>query len=321
MTFALGADVGASNVRVGLVESDGPRARLIELRRMPWRAGRSMPTVADLAAAIEQLAVELTDAHGVARAGLVLGAGVAGQLSADARVVRNAPNIGWRDVSLAAELERHISFTRRVVLANDLKAILAGEMSAGAACGAQNVLAAYLGTGLGGAFAVDGRIVAGTGGNAGEIGHVKLPALRSRCGCGQRGCVESFVGGAALQRRMDRAARGPAAHLAVSGELRVDQVDRAAHGGDRWADALWCRVADALGHVIGGACTLLNPQLLVLGGGVFEHAPHLRWLVGQRVAAMTVAVAASDLRVVDGTLGDSAGILGAAHLAATASRS
>ena len=148
---------------------------------------------------------------------------------------------------------------------NDVNAILVGEASFGSARGARDALAVYFGTGIGGALMVGGSLVVGAGGNAGEIGHVKVPGFEGTCGCGEVGCVEALAGGAALDRRI---ARTPGWE-----GLGVGDVDGLATAGDPAAVALWEEVASAAGDIVSGACTLLNPSTLILGGGVLDRTP------------------------------------------------
>lgn len=155
----------------------------------------------------------------------------------------------------------------------------------------------------------------GAGGNAGEIGHVKVPGSNAQCGCGELGCVEAIAGGAALLRRFAAAAAhgGDLSHLVVS--PTVVEVDEAAARGDLAAMSHLSEVAETLSYAIANACTLLNPELLLLGGGVLDHAPWLRARVIARTTALTLAVSRTTLRCVGGQLGAKSGAIGAASAA------
>lgn len=313
---AIGVDVGGTRARLLVVDADGSPVSG-EAHEVAWCAGGATPTPELLATVIAQLAAE---AGCRIAPGMLVGVGFAGQLSRDGRIVRNAPNLGWRDVALADELADALQLPREAVtVVNDLKAILRGELAVGAARGVDNVLAVYAGTGVGGAIAVEGRVVYGAGGNAGEIGHVKLPGSSAICGCGEVGCIEATAGGAALLRRFAAAsASGELSHLGVSPTI-VD-VDRAAALGDSAALAHLDEVAEVLSFAIANACTLLNPELLLLGGGVVDHAPLLRAKIVSRTTILTLAVARTTLRVAGGQLGAKAGAIGAASAAIDARR-
>lgn len=307
---ALGVDVGGTNVRLCAVDA---APRLVgEVAKTGWRAPGEDP-FASLVAAVERLCAEVTGGT-VAALEVPVGVGVAAQLDAGGRVVVNAPNIGWRDEPLAARLEEALGLPEgRVVLANDVNAILQGEIAFGAARGSSTTLAVFWGTGIGGAVALDGTVRTGAGGNMGEIGHAKVPGSTALCGCGETGCLEATAGGAALLRRIDAAiAAGDAAHLGAAGAVHPGLVDAAAEEGDAWALGFVRDLASTVGVALANACTLLNPDRLVLGGGVLEGCPGLRRRLEAEVLAATLAVCRRDLELVDGTLGEAAGVLGAA---------
>ncbi|MFT4704443.1 MAG: glucokinase [Bradymonadia bacterium] len=316
---AIGVDAGGTNVRVCAIGADG--LALTEVARSSWRdvgdtgsvhAGEHDSDVARLANAIGALTMELTgqtpDALGVP-----IGVGIAAQLSADSRWVLNAPNIGWRSLPLADRLEDALGVARgMVVLGNDVNVIAQGEASAGAARGSQLVLAVFWGTGIGGALVVGGEVLTGAGGNTGEIGHVKIPGVEALCGCGERGCLESVAGGASLLRLS--AVEVPALS-AGEDPAHPGVIDAAVAAGDPAASALWDRTAEHVGTVIANACTLLNPDRVVLGGGVWEGCPELRRRVREVIMRRTLEVCRRDLSLVDGELGELSGVLGAAALA------
>lgn len=314
MTRAIGVDLGATNLRVALVD---PPERARELR--VELGGDTWPeSVADrLAAAVAEVAPDAP--------GTPVGVGVAGMLRGHTGVVANAPNLGWRDVDFRALLRARLP-DRRVDLYNDLNAIAYGEFMWGAGRGATDVLCVYVGSGVGGGIVAGGRLVDGASNAAGEIGHVKVargPDARA-CGCGARGCLEAYVGGHRLtdRARADLAAgvRSRAVELAGGDATKVHpgHLDRAAADGDPYAVALWDEIAPLLGDVLASAVTILNPGRLILGGGVWTGAPELRRRVLAAYHARVNAASGEACMVVDAALGDDAGILGAAALVALA---
>ena len=304
---AVGIDVGGTHIRVGVVQSDAGALTRGASRRTRWRDGVDLPGPDHLVSAI----VGELDALGVLDVDAPIGMAIAGQLDARGQVVRNAPNLGWRDVPLAATLAEHLGRSGETFrLVNDLNAILAGELALGAAHGHDPVLAVYVGTGVGGALSLGGRVVTGAWGNAGEIGHVKVAGWTDPCGCGQRGCLESRAGGAAILRRLEAAIADGSSGRVATADLAA--VDAALANGCGWADALVTELGDAIGDTIAGACTLLNPALVLLGGGALDRSPRLRRHIEARVRSRTVAVSADGLSFASGTMGDDAGWVGAA---------
>jgi glucokinase len=312
--WAFGVDVGGTYLRVGLFSlSGGRRPALAGSTKRAWRSG-DHDAAGALSAALRDELAALSSRHGLEPAATPLGVGLAGQLSPDGRTVVNAPNIGWRDLGLVELLEAELGRPPGSIrMVNDLTAIVRGELADGGARGARDLVAMYVGTGVGGAVVTDGRIVRGAGGTAGEIGHVKLPGCDALCGCGERGCLEAVAGGAALARRVAAMRFGtdqdaePAADLA--------RAERAVEAGDPAAEALWHEASEALAHVASGMCTFLNPSVLLVGGGVFDRAPRLRLRFEARTRDLTLAVARTRLEIRHGELGDDAGLLGAAMFA------
>jgi glucokinase len=301
----LAFDVGGTNLRGALVARDGT---VLVSHRAP-AAGLSPQ---DLATRAGELADELEGKVGV-RAERV-GVGVAAMLPFPGDVIENAPNLGWRDAPLRRLLEETLG--RSTTLFNDVDAICAGEARYGAAAGATDVACVFLGTGLGAGFVSGGKLVRGYRGVGAELGHVKVDPGGRVCGCGERGCLEAYVGGAALLARIAEAgdeaadvrarAQGDAANVA--------HVDEAADDGDAWALALWDEVSQRTALAIANAVTVLNPEVVVLGGGVFTHAPGLLARTRERVPPLCSAVSRQGLRIVDAALGDDAGLVGTAVL-------
>jgi glucokinase len=244
-----------------------------------------------------------------------VGVGLCAQLTDSGRRVVNSPNLHWRDVPIADLLEARIT-DLPIRIDNDLNAILLGEQLCGAARGCRDVVALYPGTGIGGAVMVDGRVVHGAGGFAGEVGHVifegELP-----CGCGRTGCAETIAGGHYIQSRVaaDRASGLLAgSSLPERGPIRPDEVDRAALAGDGYALELWGDVATELSRIAAVAVALLNPELILLGGGVLRRCPALMDLTDREIRRRSPGVSAEALRIELGQLDEDAGLVGSAAL-------
>ncbi len=181
----------------------------------------------------------------------------------------------------------------------------------------------YVGTGIGGGVISGGVLVEGASNCAGEIGHMKVrwDDAAAACACGGKGCLEAYCGGSYVAKRiraevLTKGKRSLAVTLAGSPEaVTPGHVDRAAEEGDEWALELWTEIATLLGVGLGNAVSLLNPERLVLGGGMLGRTPTLFNLVE---IALTIAVPSASiepLTVVPAELGDNAGLVGAANLA------
>lgn len=315
--LALGIDLGGTNVRAALV--DRGTGRIAAASKSPLTGRSPEEVVAAVAAAVREAAA----AAGLAPGELgTAGVGVAGQCLGASGVVLNAPNLGWRDVPFGAMLERELGQPARV--ANDLSAATWGELRFGAARGFSEVLVVFAGTGVGSGLVVRGRLVDGARGVAGEIGHVRVRPPRGgaprRCGCGQSGCLEAWVGGMNLSARVRedlQAGAVTAVRDVVSGDpgqVSPSAVEQAFAGGDRYASDLWEELGELLGTAVANAVTLLNPARLILGGGVLTACPGLAAAVRRHLDAAVSPSAALGLTVAAAALGDDAGLVGAALL-------
>ncbi len=318
MTLAVGIDLGATNIRVALVDTQ-PRSRLVpelsgeEKRKLPATDPDTVVgVIADALATLASVAP--------AAASAPVGIGVAGMLRGDTGIVDNAPNLGWRDVDFGGLLEARAP-GHRFELNNDVNAITFGEYAYGSGRGARDILCVFMGTGIGGGIVEGGHLVKGASHIAGEIGHTKVvwgEAARP-CACGLRGCIEAYAGGKNLaQRARDEAS--PVA-LAIAGgrdAIHGGHIDEAARRGDPWAVALWDEVAPLLGVVLANAVTLLNPGRLILGGSVAWGTPDLMRRARAAYQATVNVPSGAACTLVEAQLGDAAGILGSAALAALA---
>jgi glucokinase len=274
------------------------------------------------------VAAELATAarEALARAGVSLaqvtgvGVGVAGQVLGSTGLVLVGPNLGWRDVRFGALLERELARPVRVV--NDLSAAAWGESRVGAARGASDVVLIFVGSGVGAGLILGGRMHEGAGGIAGEFGHVKVIPGGRVCGCGERGCLEAYVGGhniAARIRELHGDGQAKSIVKAAGGDLtRVggSVLEIAAAQGDPEAIELREDMARLLGVAAANVVTLLNPQKLILGGGVLQGMPGLKTRMIEWIRDTGGRAHVAQLSIVDAALGDDAGVIGAGLLGA-----
>ncbi|MFG3101863.1 ROK family protein [Streptomyces sp. NPDC048182] len=215
-----------------------------------------------------------------------------------------AANLGWRDVPLRALLTERLGGIP-VALGHDVRTGGLAEGRIGAGHGADRFLFVPLGTGIAGAIGVDGRVEAGAHGFAGEIGHIVVRPGGLACPCGQRGCLERFASASAVSLAWAEACGDPAADAA--------DCAKAVESGDVRAVAVWQAAVDALADGLVTALTLLDPRVLIIGGGLAEAGETLftplRDAVRRRVTFQKLP------EIVPAALGDTAGCLGAGLLA------
>ncbi len=301
--FYAGFDVGGTNARLEVFDRD---YQSVFSERRPVRDALTPKAMA------KRLAEMLMDSGIDGNRLKSIGLGIAGQMSADGQMVFNSPNLGWRNIAFGALLAEELRdfSTARVAVANDLNALLWGEYMHGAAKGTTDALAVFVGTGVGGAIIANGGLVHGAGGKAGEIGHMKVAFGGRLCGCGEFGCLEAYAGGIHLERRL----------VEISRDLEaVKGMDLAAADAAIFEvselRAVWEEVTTFLGATIANAVTMLNPEVVVLGGGVLENLPNFRDMTLRKTTPLILSACRDDVRFEMSVLKDRAGVLGAAMLA------
>jgi glucokinase len=296
---------------VGAVGADGQLLttleRLTEARRGPDAV------LATVITAIAEVRSAVGDVGGV-------GIAVAGQIRPEDGTVVQAPNLGWRDFPLGTKLAAALGVP--VAVENDVRAAAWGEFRFGAARGAKSLICVFVGTGLGSGAVLDGRLWRGAGNAAGEVGHTQVVIDGLPCRCGQRGCLEQYVSGTGFQRRFE-AARAASVKTRLSElcgddptKLTAPMVWAAAAEGDAFAREVKADAERYLALGIANYVTVLNPEVLVFGGGVVENVPALVEVATPALLARTTVLARASLRAVErARLGDWSGVAGAGDLA------
>ncbi|HEX7247024.1 MAG TPA: ROK family protein, partial [Actinomycetota bacterium] len=301
---AIGIDVGGTKTAALLVDRDGGVLGR-EVRVTP--ADDERATLATMVEAARALGAPSAAGVGIAAAGMVDRGGT----------MRFAPNLSWRDVALASFVGEALGLP--CVAHNDANAAAWGEFRHGAGRGSSHMLMIGVGTGIGGGIVLDGHLYRGANGFAGEIGHIVVEPAGPPCGCGNRGCWEQVASGTAITRTGRRAAaRHPYSSLRelAGGDPRAvtgDIVTRAALDGDTVSQGILVEVGFRLGVGIAGLVNVLDPDVVVIGGGASEAGDLL--LVPARDGYRR-SVEGADRRpevpIVQAALGSDSGAIGAA---------
>lgn len=279
----VGLDIGATKTLAARLASDG---RLLQEARMPT------PTTDDPEALADALAALVEPVRGEARA---LGVGAPGQVEPLTGRVTGLLNLPVGTLELGAHLTERLALPVHVL--NDTQAATYGEWQHGAARGAEHVLGLFVGTGVGGGLVSEDQLVRGATGTAGHVGHLIVEPDGPACSCGHRGCLEALCSGWAIAR----AAEAPDAQT----------VAERAEAGDSQARAVLERACQALARGVTGLVNVLDPDVVVLGGGVIGGQPWMVEQVSQAVAEHALASPAGHARVVAAELGACAGVVGA----------
>lgn len=303
--YTIGIDLGGTRIKAGIVDADGQiRARAVE----PVGHDKSGPAVVRrLAEVISGLS--LTSGLPTTTVGLA----AAGVLDRARGVICESPNFpAWRDLALARELAREFSGNSsvKVTLDNDANAVIFGEATAGAGRGSASLAGFTLGTGVGGAIVLDGALWRGSRGMAGELGHITVVPDGRPCGCGNRGCLEQYAGAVGLRQGL-RDAGGELAALAADADAPSLMADLA-RAGDLRVRAIFERMGDCLGQATATVVHALDVQCIILAGGLVPTADLFMPALMTTFHARTFRSMSRGVRVVVGTLGEDAGVIGAA---------
>ena len=311
--WTVGVDFGGTAVKVGLVMSTG------RVHRMMVIASRRLATPAAFIDGIARTVRSLARSVGVQSSQLCgVGIGAPGPVDVARGVIHVLVNVpGWHEVALRRPLERRLKCP--CFIDNDVNLFTLGEWRFGAGRGARALVGLTLGTGVGGGFVCDGALYRGVSGAAGELGHMIIRAQGWRCACGARGCLEAYVGTKGILRMTRQAVRKrpgvlrTMAHEA-QGRLTPELVSRAAQRGDPAARAIWERVGASLGIGMVSVINAVNPDRIVIGGGVAKAWRFFAPAMTQTVRAQAMAIAQRAARIVRARLGAEAGVIGAAVL-------
>ncbi|MBI3314412.1 MAG: ROK family protein [Candidatus Omnitrophica bacterium] len=296
--YVVGVDVGGTNIKLGIVH---PRGKVIArtcFATSPF-ASSKIRLINALAGAVLDIIVQA----GLTKKDIAgIGVGLPGPIDHAAGVVRFLPNIpGWRNVRLRAILGQKTGLP--VVVDNDVKLITLAEWKFGAGRGAANMMCITLGTGVGAGLILNNALYRGEGNAAGELGHVPLNEFGPDCNCGGWGCFETYVGNRCLTARANRImnARG----------MTLERMYASAKTGNRKALRFWHETAGHLGNGLTGAVNLLNPRLIVIGGGVSNNHQFLFPTIKAVIRKRAMATQAAMVNITRAQLGDDAGIIGA----------
>lgn len=312
-TTAIGIDIGGTKIAGALIAPDG---------RITHREKVATPSQ-DTAAILDATA-ELIETLTAAADGEVDGIGMACAAFVDGRAghVWFAPNLPWRDLDLAAEVRARVG--REVIVENDANAAAWGEYRFGAGSDCDDMLLVTVGTGVGGGCIVDDRLMRGAFGIGGEVGHVTIDPTGPRCGCGNLGCLEVFASGTALVRNARELVTSPsplgeALRRRCGGnpdELSGQDITELAREGDGASIELLDDLGTRLGQGLASICAVLDPGRVAIGGGVADAGD---LLIGPTRTAFARHLIGRGHRpspeLVPATLGNDAGIVGAATLA------
>jgi glucokinase len=314
MRLIIGVDVGGTNIVVGAVAEDGSAVYGLASERTPAQQGAE--AVVALMVRMIRRCIERTAQEAPGSEVVGVGVGAPGPLDTQRGVVLIAPNLNWRDMPLRDRVAEAVQLPAS--LDNDANCAVLGEWWQGAARGARYVVGLTIGTGIGGGIVIDGRLFHGASDVAGEIGHTSVDLNGRRCKCGNYGCIEAYASGPAIAARaVEGLEAGATSQLAAYVNGNLDAIDaevvyRASRDGDAFAQEVVRDTARFLGATVANVVNMLNPEVVVICGGVTLAGEQLFAPLREEVRRRAFKPAVASCRIVPGSLPGTAGVLGAA---------
>lgn len=302
---AVGIDFGGTTVKIGLVVDGRIVGRQPPLQTQTF-AG-SPPLINAMVREVEAVRAAHPELPAMA-----LGVGMPGFVDYDGGVVHGLTNVrGWKEIALRDILQERTGLPS--VIENDAKSMAYAEWRHGAAQGKRNVVCITLGTGVGGGLIIDGRLYRGSNFGAGEIGQMSVDPDGHHGHYGNHGALEKYVGNAQIvERAMEMYASG--LQGAPEGEMTPQTLQAAAQRGDPVAIALWKEIGGRIGFMLSNVVWLLNPDAIVIGGGVAKAGEWVFGPVRAEIKSRCSPVFWQKLEIIPAKLGGDAGLIGAATL-------
>lgn len=313
MNYYAGVDLGGTNTKIGILNKEGDilKSRIIKTlsaEGVDNTLERIWKTIQELA---QELDINIKNIKGI-------GLGIPGPVL-EQSIVAFFANFPWeRNINIKEKLEKLTGIETK--LDNDANIIALGEAKYGAAKGSKSSVTVALGTGIGGGIYIDGKLVSGAKGAGGEVGHMKIVKDGKLCGCGQRGCFEAYVSATGLIREAVSRLTVNKQNLLykmIDGDLmklEAKDIFDAAREGDAFSLDLVDYEAEYLALGIANILNIINPEVVVLGGGVALAGDILLNPMREKMVKYALPVTLEELKIVQGVLGNEAGIKGAVGL-------
>lgn len=312
--YIIGLDIGGTKISCVVGTGDG---QILKRDVMPTEVEKApedtmKKAIGKIHKLLQSSRVELSDVEGI-------GVGAPGPLDPISGTILATPNMpGWNGVCLKEILGKE--FGLPVVIDNDANAAALGEKKFGAGKEVNDLFYFTVSTGIGGGLIIDGRIYHGASFDAAEVGHMTILPDGPRCGCGKLGCLEALASGTAIARRAKEKIKGNPASLIL--KLAGDEIEaitakvvaEAASKGDKLATLIWEEAARFLGIGVANVLNLINPQMVIIGGGVAKAGELLFKPVRESAAREAFGRTFESCKIVPSALGDMVGDFGAISL-------
>jgi len=311
--YIVGLDVGGTHTKIAILNL---RGRILAKDTFLTKKHKKKALIKAIAASVKGLLIEKQLKK---RDFLGVGIGVPGLVDFEKGLVFCFTNIpGWKNVPLKKEIEKLMALP--VFVDNDVKVMALGELTLGAGKGYKDIICLTLGTGVGGAVITDGKLYRGAALVAGEIGHIPINENGPLCNCGNRGCLEAYVGREYflndIKKELRKGEKSIIKKMAKNklSDITPELLLKAAAKGDSFARRKWEEAGRHIGNALTGVVNLLNPELIIIGGGMAEAGKFIFEPVRKTIRKKAMSVQRKAVKVVKAKLGNDAGVVGAAEL-------
>ncbi|GGF07973.1 glucokinase [Halobacillus andaensis] len=307
--YCIGADIGGTTIKLAVISTEGEIIKKWEIHTDTSDRGKNITSDINIAIndALDELHLHKSSILGI-------GAGAPGFVDTDTGYINEAINIGWKDFDFGIELKELTGLP--VWVDNDANLAALGENWLGAGRGVENLIAVTLGTGVGGGIIANGEVLNGANGTAAEIGHMTMKKSGGApCNCGRTGCLETETSATAIVRKAKETVNQyPASTLSELEAMTARDVFEAADKGDPAAKEVLEDVIDTLGLALSNLTVTINPNKIVLGGGVSKAGEQLLKPLKQAYISYALPRAAEACKFELAELGNDAGVIGGASL-------
>ena len=305
--YVVGVDVGGTNIKLGVV---GPSGQVIvrnSFATKPFASSR----IRLIAALAHEIEASIITAGLTKKQIAGVGIGLPGLVDYEKGFVRFLPNIpGWKNVQLKSILQKKINLP--VFVDNDVKIITLAESKFGAGQGVRDLVCLTLGTGVGAGLILNGQLYRGEDNAAGELGHMPLNEHGPKCNCGGFGCFETYVGNRALFALASQVMGKPG--------TTTEDMFALARKGNKKALSFWKKAAEHIGNGLVGIVNLLNPRLIIIGGGISHNEQFLFKEITRTIRRRAMSLQGAAFKIKRAKFKDDAGIIGAYVLVTNAQK-
>ena len=311
MNYYAGIDLGGTNTKIGVLDEN---SNLIFKSIIKTSSEEGLVNTIKR---ICNILLHELEVHELDKSNLkAVGVGIPGPV-VNKRIVKFFANFNWeKDIDLASEFEKNLGV--KTYLDNDVNVITLGEIWAGSAKNYTNVLGLAIGTGIGGGIVANGKLISGKAGAGGEVGHIKIVPNGKLCGCGQKGCFEAYASATGIIREAESRLKVNKNNLIYEitkgREIEAKDVFDAAKQNDALALDIVSDVADNLALGIANILNIIDPEIIVIGGGVALAGDFLFEKIKNNLPKYALAPVLENLVIKEAILGNDAGIYGAAYL-------